>query len=350
MRQLLLLVLFLSAALAGSALTNDDFTYFIMGGEPQLSAPNKTITLQVNLAAKTGLSAFDLVVRPSNLPQGVKVFPASSVIDFLKSGGRAEIKWQANAVVDGTYDLSNAFEVVGWDDSVKLELDAVPETVSEPTLMLRGWTDPAMLCEKHNYTGFWAEQANCQVKLTVAGEDHWAERSGAFMIDVDMPLKDGENRIDITAVDPGGNTAEKTVLVTYVPSIGTLVERNIILVVVALVLLVAGIVGLVVYYRGRQASKTDIRAESLESLREKQAKLFMEYARRCGVKGGFDEEMAKQLLDVFAGIVKRDDYYAQRFEDAKRAVSDREPIFRDDRVSIAIRGLLLERYAKLLQG
>ncbi len=343
----LLLVLLLGMALAGSALGKEALVCTPLQKELALELPQQEISCLLMLDPRATAGAFNVSVV-SRLPSGLLAQGGDiRVVDYLGPAEKAKMAWLVSGE-PGTYDLSNAFEVVSWDDSVSLQLDPIPEETSESTVTIRGWTDAATLCEKHNYTGFWGKRENCQVKLTVNGKDYWAERSGAFAIE--YSLEKGENRIDITAMDPGGNTAEKVVMVSYSPPAGELLRENIVPVVAgtAAVLLLV-VVGL--YWRSKKGVKELVGEASLESLRERQARLFAEYAQKSRtMAGGVDRKALGELVENFKLILKKDSYYSQRFQSPERAIGEHEPIFADESVPKIIRAVLREQYVKEYRG
>ncbi|MFC2174665.1 hypothetical protein ACFLQ2_02235 [archaeon] len=353
MKRGLMLILLISTVLAASALEKSDFSYGVKDNPVELTENHQFVVVDVKLDARVGVNAFDVVSQFKSL-NSVQAKAETITVDSLVAETGAEVLWELKATQPGEYDLSNAFEVVSWDDSVALDVDKLPAESGEQTITISGWTDAATVCERHNFVGFWGERENCQVKITVGNGEYWAERSGVFTFEHE--LKEGENEVTITARDPGGNTEEKTVVIAYVPSAGDVAKENVIPIVVGIIAVIA-MAGLFVLWRSKQQSKkvaTEITEKaladfSLDELHEKQRKLFEEHIKLSQQHGGYSPISGNKLLYIFDLITKKDQYYSQPFTDVMLAIKEHEEIFKDEQAPPVIRRILLEQYSKHLQ-
>jgi len=354
MKTALLLVLLLSTVIAASALEKSDLTVVPESNPLYLETGENGISVIVSVnpqrtEAVYGVSLKFVPISGISSSETEKTLPEAVTADYEGITG-----WTITAIQAGTYDLSGAFEVVSWDDSVSLEMDELPGVSGEKVVTISGWTDAAKYCEEHNYSGFWGERENCQVKITAGDEEYWAERSGVFSFEHE--LSKGGNRLDLRAMDPGGNTNEAVVMIEYVPTIMDTLKEQIIPVVIVLVVFIAGIIGFFVLWKGKREAKGIAKevteralAEfSLDELHERQRKLFQEHIMKSQQRGGYYDVTGKQLLYIFDLITQKDPYYQQQFPDSALAIKEHEGIFKDEKVPAVIRKILLEQYSKQL--
>ncbi len=210
------LLLLLGVALAGSALENNDFHITVWDNPKLLKQGGNTVKISIEVDARKAQTAYGVTVRftpPHALSSGET---EKTISEAITPTAYQSAYWEIGATQLGTYDLSNAFEVVSWDDSVELDADKLPETTNEKTVTISGQTDGATYCEEHNYSGFWGEPENCQVRIFLNAEEAgWAAKDGSFSFE--HGLEEGENQIIIGAMDPGGNTNETTEVTMYTP-------------------------------------------------------------------------------------------------------------------------------------
>jgi len=256
MRWLLIALLLLSSAFAASALNESNF-----GVEPKVNpivfqsdGLNRDVTFLVSLV-KVDFRAFNVSVRAVNPPEGVQLASADAIVieDIVKGDSDTPVTLSFTADTQGSYDFSGSLDVVSWDDSVSLSVDPMGEDVSARKLAVSGTTDAAALCASHKFKGIWAEQENCNVRITINNEEpFYADEEGHFSREIE--LKEGVNDIRVLAMDPGGNTEETTFSVTFTPSATTLAEENIVLVVSGVLALVV-IIGGLLWLRSRSTQK-----------------------------------------------------------------------------------------------
>ncbi len=349
MKKALLLVLLFSIAIAGSALEKNDFSYLIENNPRSLDVEYSKVNLALRLEPKVKNPAFNVTLKLKNTLETQSKEETKS-IPSLKLMHNVIIEWQLKATEAGTYDLSNAFEVVSWDDSVSLQVDAYPENSNQKIITISGWTDTATLCEKHNYSGFWGEQENCQVKLTANGKEYWAERSGVYSFTYE--LEKGENRIDLHAMDPGGNTNEQVLMITYTPSIMNTMQEYIVWIlgiVIVLGIIAAILISKFVLNKSEQIATKTYEEHSLDELKEKQTKMFQTLIINSSKAGGFHKQTALELIELFKTIIKKDEYYYQNFPDNTLAIKEHETIFNNQAEHGVVKKILLELYSKALQ-
>jgi type II secretory pathway pseudopilin PulG len=256
MRAFLVLCLLLSSALAASALNESNFS---VGSVPNSwsfpsAGVDTPVVLQVKLVS-TNFPAFNVSLGVAEIPSGLKVVSELplTVEGVVRSSESIEASVVLAASEAGSYDLSNSFKVVSWDDSVSLSVDPVDKGVSARKLTVSGTTDAAALCASHKFKGVWSEQENCNVRITINNEEpFYADEEGHFSRDIE--LKEGVNDVRVLAMDPGGNTEENSFSVRFTPSITTLAEDNIVLVVSGILALVI-VSGALFWVRSRSAKK-----------------------------------------------------------------------------------------------
>ncbi len=220
MRRLFFLCLLLSTALAASALSVDDFELKPTPNPITFSeGQERTVSVRIDLL-NPQYNAFNVSVEIGSVPDGLELLSEDIVtVDGLVNVGfYGIVEFVLNANNANTFDLSNAFEVASWDDSVSLNLDSISEEVTDRSLTISGTTDSAALCAAHNYRGVWNEEKNCNVAITVNGQEMgYADKEGYFKFNID--LEEGNNEIIIKAMDPGGNSVEETHPVRFTQSI-----------------------------------------------------------------------------------------------------------------------------------
>lgn len=219
---LAILVLLLTAALAESALTQEDFTINIQ--EKIISTKPQDIEARFTLTTKKEVTAFDVKIRIIP-PKGVVLdSEPETTFDTLTAKKTKSWIWTVHAEKEALYDFTNAFEIVSWDNTTKLQVNAPQETKNK-TITITGTTDPTQeVCIKHEFKGIFSDKALCNTLILINGKEAgYADNNGDF--ETEHELQEGENTITITAKDPGSNTETQTLTITYTPP--TTTEKSI---------------------------------------------------------------------------------------------------------------------------
>jgi len=101
MKRALLLVMLLGMALAGSALTKDDFSYTVKNNPVPLSEKDSLVQVIFNLDQHAPVNAFNITAR-FVAPTGIESKEAIKGIDVLKPNLQKETSWQIKADKAGT--------------------------------------------------------------------------------------------------------------------------------------------------------------------------------------------------------------------------------------------------------
>ncbi|MCD6522504.1 MAG: hypothetical protein J7K68_02040 [Candidatus Diapherotrites archaeon] len=269
MRQWLCLILLLSLVYAGSALSVDDFEILIENG-PHKVISGQSIQVITHVHLNKDVDAYNITI--GFISDVLTAEPKTRTIDKLDKD-TSKITWVLYGP-DGTYDLSNAFKIISWDNSVKLELNMSNET-KDPKPILSLITDPADLCEKHKFKGFWGEDENCFVKVYVNDTfQGFADENGVYEETLkNLELIPGENVLVIRVEDPGKNTAEGKVVVVYKPPLISMLKEYLVYIVLGFIVLLF-VVGAIVFVEMKKKEK-----EHIASLYEKQKKIAEELER-----------------------------------------------------------------------
>jgi len=296
MKQWLCLILLLSLVYAGSALSVDDFEIKIKEGPIKSISPSGTsISVYISLATNESARAFNVVLGFVPLP-GLKA--DKNEVEIEKIENKEKRIWTLYG--NGTYDLSNAFKIISWDNSVKLELNITNET-DDPNPILSLTTDPADLCKKHKFKGFWGEDENCFTEIFVNSTSQgYANESGSFSKRIEgLTLKKGKNLLVISAVDPGGNVEERNVTIVYNPSVQTYVKENILY--IGAFIAIVGALGIFIYIKTKRSSRLKELYRKERELAEKLEKYWRQEAR--GMMTLVDKSQMEVTTSQLDGVV-----------------------------------------------
>lgn len=278
MRRLLLgtvlLVALLTPVLAGSAVKKEDFVIRAS------VVPGK---INSWVFVKGGKPAYNVTLKFVNVPDGINLREDPvKIIPCIPPAGTEKVVWKAIVDENKSYNLTNAIEVVSWDNSVSLSAfliknnETTNETIvtNESEVLVYGKTDGEEFCEQmkrlpgQENNSLWEREDVCRVKIIInGGEPFYANSSGLFAGKAKL-TKHGINEINVTAIDAGGNTNTVILKANYTGAgIALTQSEDILLVILALfglVIAAAVIGGLVFFFIKKKPRKVEEKKEKVE--------------------------------------------------------------------------------------
>lgn len=349
-----ILIMLLLPTLSESAVKKEDFII------KTSVVPTKIITW---VFVREGKPVYNVVLNFSKVPEGIKLKENNTkVIPYIPSKGIKKIIWKAVVEKNKTYNLTNAFEVVFWDNSVSLTASLVKdntttnETIAtaEPEIVVYGKTDGEEFCEYmkklpgEENNPLWDREDVCRVKIIINNEKPFYANSSGFFLGKVKLTKPGINEINVTAVDVGGNTNTVILKVNYtgVQTQLELVDVGlVVLAVVGLILIFAVVGGLMFFFIKKPKKKKTKPSEvekkpskivkkfkkepkTLNELKERKIKLKKRLDKLSKKKTLTDNEkleknrLEKELNEIVDKLLTNDEYLFELEERAFKALVD----------------------------
>jgi hypothetical protein len=273
MKRILLLLMLLSGALAGSATTENAFNVMVRPKSLKEGSTELWVTIVNNET-----HVFNLTVTFSKIPRGITLEDnqTKSMPFKIKGETNPPFKWKISRLERDIEDnFTDAFEL-SWDDLVALsdiKVDGAPiinGTMKVPSkeVNVSGMTDPQV------YSGQFCQTIGleCRTRISISGtREFYAADDGSFSSMKE--LAKGDNTITIIATDVAGNTENKTFTVTYEQPPEEFFKENIVFIVAIIIaIMVLSILGSIVFLRYTKEN-------SYKSLKKKRVELGGEITR-----------------------------------------------------------------------
>lgn len=255
----LLFLLSLATAVTTTAVEKGDFTIQVRRAVQDVGVSVRSITPEIFLS--NGKHVFDAKVQFTP-PEGISTNENLTKSVYFIDDRPVAVPWKATAEVEKEYDFTDSFEVVSWDDSVELEMTAIPSTIGNRTFKITGKTDDVSFCRFHQFRGKYSLDENCKTKVSINNEEaFFANDEGFFSKEVEF--EEGDNFFSITVTDPGDNTNSQEVKIVYDPSLFTKFQDNMAFVVIGIVSVVMIII-LIVLLIMRRSRKVEQKVETVK--------------------------------------------------------------------------------------
>jgi hypothetical protein len=344
MKKAFSLLLFVSMAMAGTAVNTEDLN---------LKVTSVTTTqIELTVVPNTG-TIYNVTVNFTRIPEilTLKEIPLKRKA-FIGSLGPEQFAWKIQSSEKNieNYDFSNplTFFDLEWDKNVALrdvKVNGKPIYPSQTTesesrnIEIIGRTDSNDFCEEafniwpdYKEKGRLKQDENCKPRITLNEVDKGlANDDGTFRLK-NIELENGKNFFTLTVNDPGENTESINFTVSYNPPLLTSIQEALTENILLLALTILGvIVFLAIASLGLLARARRKKAGAFEEMKKRRIELrkqLLELAKKEANVGLSKEEQTRkktyeqERVKLEEKLLKNDKFLKELEERAEKAVQE----------------------------